>query len=688
MKLQLRSALNIPFYKRISYLYIPALFVLVSILLEVLLFSVIGLAFPKAYIFSLILVLLIATAVALAQNKVVQAVICSLLVGWQVLTTVSNVIAYRACMEVFSLETLMSIGTAFGNADAVKLDLWFTFPIVCLLIAYSLGLFAIIWFCRLPKGYKPVHCQRNFLCGVLAFVSLFSYNIAYSGGGRYQTGKDSYVANLSNQNFLYDTLTNRAASIYTFGSYSFYLDNLLSLMGWKTDITDVMQIEVNETFTPNEFALDEDEVLGEGYNLIMVLMETFERAAINPITAPHLYEFMQQSCVEVDGYYSIERTCFTDYISQTGMHVMGKEFWNTYGKVETPNSLAKIFERSGYQTGAFHNTDGKCYNRNKIFEETLGFEKFHYNPNDTKFHVFNHDELLFKENLDKIAPTDQNFYSYLISVSTHCLNPESYDFSSYYADEFEYFDEHGYWEQLAEYYPTVMSDDWFAKQIARNYFVGMYSFDLGFGELIRYLKTTKNDAGEYLIEKTAIVMFGDHYYYAIPDAIHPENENPRELLGNRCPFIVYNPRAQVEHPTEGIMTQAENALLPAPAKCGSTLYRFTATMDIYPTVCSLFGIQTDQQLTYGHSIFDTEQSIGVAYMNGYTWGADYDDETETWQVWKTMDFVNYKGVPLTATQLEEITPLVNRTYASIFLNTQLYQRDGFKSLQKAYYKLG
>ena len=84
-------------------------------------------------------------------------------------------------------------------------------------------------------------------------------------------------------------------------------------------MTDVMQEKLNQEFEANEFALNDDEVLGEGYNLIMILMETFERAAVNPITMPNLYHFMQESCYEVDGYYSIERTCFTDHVGQNGM---------------------------------------------------------------------------------------------------------------------------------------------------------------------------------------------------------------------------------------------------------------------------------------------------------------------------------------------------------------------------------
>ena len=675
-------------------------------------FALMQVAFPPAYIFSLTIVLIIAAAVTLIRIKWLQTVICSLFIGFQLATTIANVIANATCMEIFSLETLKTLGMAFGNAGAIELGYWFLVPIIALLLVYIVAVVLIIWFFRAPCPRERGYWQAMF-CGVLAFVSFFCYTTAYACSPNYQRGSSSYVANLSNQKFLYDTFSNRVSSLHMFGSYSYYLDNLLSLMGGKTAMTDVMQLEV-EDFQANDFALDEDEVLGEGYNLIMVLMETFERAAINPVTMPNLYNFMLESCVEVDGYYSIERTCFTDYIGQTGMHVAGKELWNNYGNVTVPHSLANIFGQSGYQTAAFHNFKGSSYNRAEIFTKRLGFDEFndftdYQIPLDAKQQYtahcgLNSDELLFKNNLEKIAPTDKNFYSYVIGVSTHSTNASWYNLGDYYPQYFEHIEKPENWEKLTAMYPVLKNGT--AREIltAKNYLAGTYSFDLGFGALLERLQTTRGKDGRLLIETTALVLFGDHYYYVNPHALKAENDDPRGLVGNRCPMIVYNPRAKVrdldgnKHNT----TQAENAVANGTfesnpnnrIQSGRTIYRFTSTMDLYPTICSLFGIQTDRQLTYGHSIFDeSEPSIGVAYLGGYTWGAtDYTVEPDTinetyapnttWHIWRTLDFVHFTGVTLTAAQIEAVTPLVNRTYASIFLDTSLFNRNGFQWLNK------
>ena len=553
-------------------------------------------------------------------------------------------------------------------------------------------------FCKTPKNYKFQY--RSLLCGILAFISFFSYTVAYSGLPNY---KQDYVNNLKNQKFIYDTFSNRVINLQTFGSYSYYINNLLYLIGGKTNIVDIMDVEINSTFSANTFALTEKELLGKGYNLITVLMETFERQAINPITMPNLYQFIQESCTEVNGYYSVERTCVSDYISQTGMHPSGKEYWNNYADVIPPHSLANIFGRANYVTATYHNWHGDCYNRYEIFEDTLGFDSFNdytyaevYYPEHC---ALNSDELLFSENLERLAPSDQNFYSYVISGSTHAVGPKRFDFPSYHPKEFAYIEQPEIWQELVKIYPVLLSKDDNVSLRAKNYLVGTYGFDLGFGSLIEYLKTTDDNLhpGKKLIETTAIVMFGDHYYYTNPDALKPENEAPRQLTGNRSPLIVYNPRQIVDQNTG--KTQADNALLSEPAECGITLNRFTSNMDIYPTICSLFGIKTDQQLTYGRSIFDTEPSIGVTYLTGYTFGATGYVENHSgvdninggpqidWQIWKTLDFVNYNGVSLDAEQLQAITPTVNRVYNSIYVNSKLYDQDGFEDLQKTYYTL-
>ena len=64
MKIKLRDDANVSYFRRVSYLYIPALFVIVSVLLEVMMFAVMKMPFPRVYIFSLTLLILVAAVIA------------------------------------------------------------------------------------------------------------------------------------------------------------------------------------------------------------------------------------------------------------------------------------------------------------------------------------------------------------------------------------------------------------------------------------------------------------------------------------------------------------------------------------------------------------------------------------------------------------------------------------------------
>ena len=671
-------------YKKYSYLYLPALYLLLGILLDVTMYAFMGLPFASNYIYSLAIMVTIAALLCLTQRKWLQILFISLLLALQLFTCISNIVSYDTLSEVFSWETIDSIANAVVAATSTHLDVTFLAPIIILAVFYVVAVILITHFCKVPLVKKQRRILQPVVCAVLIVVSLLTYGIAYWVLPSYA---DNYLDNLTNRKFVYDTFANRVQSFKMFGSYSYYLNNLLALMSFKSaaSTADALGITVKD-YQADSYGYADLAQLGKGDNLIMILMETFERSAINPYTMPNLYQFMQENCYEVEGYYSIERTCIPDYLSQTGTHALGKEMWSAYKDVEIPFSLANIFGREGYVTNAFHNGDGNFYSRNVLHTKALGFDHFYdYNALSKQYKAHfngNKDEILFHENLAKIAPADQDFYSYLISISTHGLNP-AINLQSLYSDEFAVIEKH--FAELAELYPWLTSTDPDRVQVIKNYLAGTVTFDLGFKALLNYLRETDDQTapGKKLIETTAIVMFGDHYYYLNPLAAQKETTvaNPNDLIGNESPFIVYNPRAT--NPAAPDVTYAANALAEEPQKLGQTIKRFTATMDIYKTVCSLFGIVTDQQLTYGHSIFTDQRTVGVGYMNGYIWG-----ETNDGEKWRTVDFREFVGTTPTAEELATIRPLLTQTFNSIIANMTLYEKQGFKQLDKCYYKLG
>ena len=663
-------------YRRYSFLYIPALYFLV--LLDVVMYAVMGLPFASDYRFSLVLMFTVAALLCLTRRKWLQIVFSAILLGVQVFTCVANIIAYTTLAEVFSWETITSLENAAGAAKSVTIPLWFILPLIAIIAGYIVGVVLICVYCKTPRQAVGRAWQTGVVCVLLA-VGLLTNNLAYSTLPAYDD--TSYVQNLSNKKFIYDTFYNRVQSFKLFGSYSYYLNNLLQIVGAYSNREALRNfgIDVQTELQPDTVGYDQIPQLHQGDNLIMILMETFEREAINPITMPNLWNFMHQSCYEVDGYYSIERTCIPDYLSQTGLHALNYEMWSKYRQVEIPFSLANMFKRAGYTTSVFHDGEGSFYSRNQLHTKALGFEHFYDyktlgegNYSNECFN-YNRDEDLFVNNLERMAPADQDFYSYIISISTHALWP-GYDISTRYPDEFKLIDDN--LAALKALYPWLSSTDPDEVQIIKNYLAGTASFDQGFGVLLKRLRETDDltNPGKKLIETTAIIMFGDHYYYAQPQAVVPENDNPAELLGNRCPMIIYNPYAS--SPEQPDVTYAANTLAKQPQSLGQTIQRFTATMDIYKTACSLFGIVTDQQITYGHSVFADQPSVGIGYINGAIWGIT-DGEP-----WRTTDFQTFWGKTLTPAEIDAVVPMVDKTYRCIMANMVLLETNNFKYMSK------
>lgn len=644
--------------KKYSYFYIPLWYLLLSVILDVVMYAFMGLPMPSHYFYSLAIMIVIAALLCLTQRKWLQITITAPLFSLQVFFCAANVLCYTSLAEVFSLESFYSIYNAFVASKSGSFNVGIIVTAIGLLAAYVIGVVLICGLCKRPVVKRRI--WQPLLCLTLVGVTILGNLVGYWTLPGYAV--NSYLQNLSNTKFVYDTFLARETNLKTFGTYSYYFNNLLNLCFGKTSPIKALNLNLTDAPEPDAFEYDTIAQVPEGTNLIMILMETFERAAVNPITTPNLYNFMREKCLDVNGYYSIERTCVTDYISQTGMHALGQEMWSNYGNVSIPFSLANIFNRADYVTSAFHNYDGGFYNRDKFFPQALGFQNFYdYHVLSNQFNSYfngNRDEDLFKENLTRIAPADQNFYSYVISISTHGIS-SSVDTSEVYGAEFAYIDQH--LDELAPYFPWLTSPKASERQAIKNYLAGSISFDTGFGALLKYLQETedKKNPGKKLIETTAIVMFGDHYYYMNPYAVNPENDNPNALNGNRSPFIIYNPANPV----------------------GQTITRFTATMDIYKTVCSLFGIVTDRQITYGNSVFTSAPTIGVGYLNGRVWGGVGAD------AWTTTDFVHFDGAALTAAEIAAYGQQADAVFLKVITDMVLLKRNGFQDLAKCQYNL-
>ena len=111
--------------------------------------------------------------------------------------------------------------------------------------------------------------------------------------------------------------------------------------------------------------------------------------------------------------------------------------------------------------------------------------------------------------------------------------------------------------------------------------------------MLSYLKNTKDGEGTPLINKTLIVLFGDHnaYYQTLSNDVknlYLNEENGRNYTDLfRVPMMVR------------IGNQTEQKLIT----------KFTTTTDIVPTILDLLGVKFYGNILYGSSIYGDEESI-------------------------------------------------------------------------------
>ncbi len=653
------------FFNTNRYMIMPILYIVFSILFDVFMFLFMGLLFPSDYIFSLIIIIIISLLLALIKNIKLQVIMLSILLFLHGFLCICNITSFINVNEIFSLESFSTIFMAVTAKNSGTINMF-----ACLLYIIMITSFVVcgaylvnqnknkIQYYRANKislrKTESIRVNKNIKNSIVFFalsvLIVFSYMFSYTGLGAYN---NTYFDNFTNKKFAYDTFLNRMVNLTSFGSHSFYLSNTLSLLNLKG--VNSFYAEEHYPSEIDDFEYETINTLNRDNNLIMILMETFQKDAIHPLITPNLVDFLDMS-TSIDGYYAIERTCMTDYLSQTGMHAYGSEMWNTYPDTEMPMSLANTFKRSGYESvNAFHNFDPDFYARETVFTQSLGFDNFYgmYDMAEYDEDIFskNKDSVMFESQLSNIAPSDESFYSYIISISTHSLSG-LISLEEIYPEEYAKINANI--EELSLLYPRLKSGTSDEVQRIKNYVAGAMNFDAGFGLLIERLKNTVGKDGRKLIDSTAIVMFGDHYYYGAPNILLPENQSTGEL-GNKLPFIIYNPNNTVE-------------------QRGIEISKFTSNMDIYKTVASLFGVPTNTQYTLGVSALTSKKSIGIGYLNSKIWGEDW-----------IIDFSKTSGEGIPVESLEYYKDRINQSFEIIIENTELFKKNEFKDKQDAIY---
>ena len=690
---------------------IPLCFVIAALIMDVVMFSYMGLKFPKFYFVSILLLAAIAGLVSCIPRRGVQVGILGLLLVLQVVTSVGNVIAYRNLQEIFSIETLFAWREVLTSEGAQKYDpLAASLILASIAVIFFVGTILAAYFFRKQKaGYTFRMWFAVAAAIMMVFASMFIHI------GLLKNKSTNYLDLMIDANFSISTYTNRTKVLSTFGSPVYYSGNLLNLSGAMS--------MANSSFVGKDFGWDDvgyyddyDYMLGKDHNLIMLMIETGEYDGVNIDLTPNLWGLKQKS-TWVDGYYSTERTCFTEYAALTGSHVKGVEMWRDYRNTAVPQSLPNIFRRAGYQQiGAFHGFNKEFYSRNRLFaRERLGFD-FMHDPKSPEYTggkidpdiMKNSDAAMFELMKEKIAPTDgTRFLSYVLNTSTHAPHfnaANTYPSSESTAlqavtgsnsgnaagDKYEtvlhsealkYVMDN--YDALSTRYPKLNSDRLAVRWATVAYLVAIHDFDIGIAILLRHLEGDNKD-GVNLMENTALVLFSDHYdYMAYGHAATTgggllSKTNDEWAIGEKCVFMIYNP-------------EDDEALTK-----GREIQTFMTNNDIYKTIAHLFNIQTHNNFTLGNSILAringsrtdvNDISVGIRFYNSQFFGIE-NGSVDPADGFSTYDFVKFEGKKPSVKELLAIRERLTDYAGTMFVLRSYFDGNKFKKDSRAGYEMG
>ena len=707
----------------LGVLLIPFCYVVSSLLLDVTMFTIMGIPFPQYYAVSFFILVMLAAAVSCIPKRWIQITIFGACLVLQTFTTICNLLAFNNLGEIFNFEALKAVREIFAGAGASKYNGVWHFILVCAITVcfFTASILVAVKWRKRKSGY-PVR-------PLLAVASAIMIMIAGLGVHLVAINKrtDSPLEQLLDPRFSLANFTNRTKVLHSFGSPMYYTNNLLHMTGIRSMASSAvasgidMDWDGSDYYDYYDFMLD-DYNDGKPANMIMLMLEAIELDAIHPELTPGLWEIRQMS-TNVDGYHAIERTCFSEYVSLTGAHVMGNEMWRDYRNVEIPQSLPNIFRRGfedagvapqDIQIGAFHTYNREFYARDRLFEK-LGFnfirDLAYYDdladydiPYDYRRFAWNSDYVMFNEMKEDMAPSDgSSFFSYILNVSTHSPHfgpnlkhtwySESTDeYGSLYEDSLAEVLRIIEEENLEEKYIKLKQPPQSAERIATiAYLVGIKEFDRGLEVFLNHLKGVDEDGNKIrennLLENTALLVYSDHFNYMsynnrgnVSGGGLVSNTNDEFPIGEKIPFMIYNPKD-----TWAI----ENG--------GRTIKSFMANNDVYKTIAHLFNVETHGNFTLGSSVLARltaedwrdwpDISVGIGFYNGQFFGLDLDDPMS--QFW-TRDFKTYHEVKPSDITIQAFKKRLD-TYASTLFKQRSYfdnKQKSFKDDERTEYRMG
>ncbi|MCI5714049.1 MAG: LTA synthase family protein [Firmicutes bacterium] len=588
----------------LNMLMYPLVFIITSIIIEMGTFITLDFnILPQYFLLELLVLLILASLIFVTSNKIAQFVLAIVFLLLQSILSYVNITLYSIYGDLFSFDLIVLGAEAFSVFDSSFIK-WKFILFLVFVFAISITYMAINLKHKISYQFK----SKTALIVLSVFIGIqgLSYGGYFIQKALFKQNNDTlYQTYFENDKTMYDKQFIKSESLRKFGTYPYYIKNLTNMM---FGVDDYKQYDKIKDYVKNKvYQTNSNTGLLQNDNVIIVMCESLEWYAINPVLTPNLYNIFNNG-YGFDNYYSKSKTNYSEMDVILGSVPTDNAFTNSWhGSTssllgnELTFTLPNKFKNAGYESiKYFHDNTGDFYARNKT-HTTFGFDDIvtledmdieskaegliGHNSSYTR------DSDMFESCKEIIAPKDKSYFSFITTITSHGPYNESHKLTDNYTllDNGK-LDEYKNWLESNTNY-TFPTDKKY-KTYLRNYLATTMDLDKGIGILVDYLKENN------LYDNTTLVVYGDHnaYYHDLSYTMRDtKKEDFRNIELYRVPAVIYSNKLG-----KGNVTQ------------------FSCPYNLAPTLLDLTGITYNNNLYMGYSVFNDnfKDTVFVSQIGG------------------------------------------------------------------------
>lgn len=601
----------------------PLLFIFFSVLLEIVNFLYFGfesssgsrMALPTYFLYDFAIICMIAAFIFIVHNKIAIQIFFHFFILFQVVLYVVNTTMYGIFGDVLSFD-LMKLGNEAKAAFTFDLVDWGGFFI-------NIGIYAVIIVITvlLLKYNKSKYTIKNFSSPIIAvalfiFIQSFSICLIEVQTATLKIASSQETEIEGSDKYLWDNFQFKLDAYKKFGFFGFYTKGTINIL-FPPNVEEGEESEYIQ-YIDDGYVEGNDTAPLYGENMVVILCESLESFAIDPILTPTLWKLQNgYNAITMENFYARNRTNNSEGIVLLGSMPKNTSIKGAYKNgYEFDYSLPKLFEMSGSEnvkTAYFHCNRINFYDRDIThkddgigFDTLYGHEMYTGEEEFEKWGQWVTDVDFTANMMDNILPTDgSRFLSFFASMANH--GPwldEKHNFTHYYQEFDTNLEIHKQWfEENLQY---LWPEDEDAFNMYRNYKAGTMDLDKTVEQLINELEARG------LSENTSILLFADHnaYYHDFTYIMKGvDKAEYYQVEVNKIPLMLYSPSLLAK---QGY-TKNEDGYIQ-----GYSIDAFCNTHDILPTLCDLYGMPYNKNLLHGYSIFseEIENSFFASHLGG------------------------------------------------------------------------